>query len=104
MIIPQIENLQKIIDKMDEKQAYGLVMLNTTNNFQILVDNWDKLIKFISLTLYFVNPFSKLDKKWVINPHVHHKICDENSLKTGLKSMFEMVTPLTEKDIELKFK
>jgi hypothetical protein len=70
----------------------------------MLVDNWDKLIKFPSLTLYFVNPFSKLDKKWLINPYVHSKICDDKSLKTGLKSMFEMVTPLSDADMEQKFK
>ena len=104
MIIPQIGDLKEIISKMNEKEAYGLVVLNTNNNFQMLIDNWKELIRFNFLTLYFVNPFSKLDKKWVINPHVHSKICDDNSLKTGLKSMFDMVTPLTDGEIEQKFK
>jgi len=104
IIKPQIEKIEEIINKLNEKDAFGLVMLNTTKNFEILVENWNKLTNFTSLTLYFVNTFSKLDKKWVTNPHVHHKVCDENSLKTGLKSMFDMVTPLTEQDIESKFK
>ena len=69
-----------------------------------MLDNWDKLTKYTSLMLYFVNPFSKLDKKWVINPHVHSKICDDKALRNGLKSMFEMVTALSEADIQQKFK
>lgn len=104
MIIPKIVDLKEIISKMNEKEAYGLVVLNTNNNFLMLVDNWKELIRFSFLTFYFVNPFSRLDEKWVINPHVHSKICDDNSLKTGLKSMFRMVVHLTEAEIQQKFK
>ncbi len=102
IIMPEIDNIEEVIAKINEKDYFGLVMLNTTNNFEMVVENWNKLVKFDSLMLYFINPFSTLDKKWVICPHVHHKICDKNSFKTGLKSMFDMVTPIT--NVQQKFK
>jgi len=104
MVKPQISSFEELIAKINETDNFGVVMLNTSKNFEIMAENWDKLIKFRSLTLYFVNPFSELDKKWVINPYVHSRICDENSLKIGLKSMFDMVDPLTDQEIEAKFK
>jgi len=104
IIEPIIEDLNKIIDKIPEDKHYGLVVFNTKNNFNSIIENWNKLIKITHLCIYFVNPDSTLDKKWIIFPHTHNRICDESSLKTGLKSMFDMVDPITEKEIEAKFK
>ena len=61
---------------------------------------WNKLILIRNLSLYFVNPFSKQEKRWVINPHLHHKISDAESLELGLNSLFIMVDPITEKEVE----
>ncbi len=44
--------------------------------------------------------FASGDKKWILKPYVHNKIAEEKSLKTGLKSMFDMVGPIDEQDIE----
>jgi hypothetical protein len=41
--------------------------------------------------MYFVNPESATDKKWMIYPHTHHKISDPSSLKLGLESLFSTV-------------
>jgi len=92
--------MEEVTAKLNEKKHFGLIVFNTKENFDIIIENWDKLIKFNFLTIYFVNPFSSLDKKWIINPSVHHKICDESSLKLGLKSMFESVDVITEKEID----
>ncbi len=89
--------------KLNEKGHFALVMLNTAANFEMIIESWNKLTKFNFLTLYFVNPFSKLDKRWMVKPYVHQKICDDTSLKTGLKSMFDMVDNLSESDIKVKF-
>ena len=66
--------------------------------------NWDEFSKFKGLVFYFINPFSNLDKKWVVQPYVHAQIADNASLKTGLKSMFETVDLLNEEEINEKFK
>ena len=74
-------------------------MLNSKENLDFLMNKWNKLIKFDKLTIFFVNPFSELEKKWFISPYVHNKICDKDSLKLGLKTMFETVESITEKEI-----
>lgn len=77
----------------------SIVMLNSKENLDFLMNKWNKLIKFEKLTLFFINPFSEPDKKWFISPYIHNKICDEDSLRLGLKTMFETVEAITEKDI-----
>ena len=104
LVEPVIQDIDNMIGKLDKDGNYALVVFNTAENFNMVVEKWDKLIEFKSLKMYFVNPFSNLDKKWIISPFTHHRICDESSLKTGLKSMFEMVEPLSEGQIEAKFK
>jgi len=52
------------------------------------------------LSFYFINPFSKLDEKWIIFPHTHHRICDPDSLQTGLRTMSEMVDEITEDQLK----
>ena len=80
----------------------SIVMLNSKENLDFLMNKWNKLIKFEKLTLFFINPFSEPDKKWFISPYVHDRICDNDSLKLGLKTMFETVESITEKDIMKK--
>src|SRR3989338_9079960 len=96
IIRPLLKDAEEIIKKMDKEGHYGLVMLNNKENLNIVIWNWKRLIEFKNLCVYFVNPFSQLDKKWLVFPCTHSRICDENSLETGLKAMFEMVEPITE--------
>jgi hypothetical protein len=103
-IEPEINVLDSILAKLDDKGYYSLLLLNTADNFKIILANWQKLVRYAHLSIFFVNPFSSLDKKWIIFPYTHHKICDESSLESGLKAMFDMVEPITKKDIEEKFK
>lgn len=102
IISPSISNLDLIISKLKNDSHYCIVTLNSGENLDSLIKNWRRLIEFKLLCVIFVNPFSQLDKKWIIYPYTHHKICDESSLKTGLKSMFEMVEPIEEKELVAK--
>ena len=81
---------------------FSIVTINSKENFDIVIKSWDRLIGFKFLNIIFVNPFSGMDKKWIVFPHIHHKICDESSLKTGLKSMFETVEPIEEQQLIAK--
>ncbi|HLC60445.1 MAG TPA: hypothetical protein VJJ52_03370 [Candidatus Nanoarchaeia archaeon] len=98
IISPSINNLDSIIPKLKNDSHFCIVALNSSENLECLIKNWRKLIDFKFLSIIFVNPFSQLDKKWIIYPYTHHRICDESSLKTGLKSMFDMVEPIEEKE------
>ena len=91
-----------VTKEINKEKNICVVMLNSKENFNFLINKWNKLIKFEKLTLFFVNPFSEPDKKWFISPYMHNKICDEDSLKLGLKTMFETVETITEKELMKK--
>jgi hypothetical protein len=97
--VPFPEDIEKTAASLTEEHK-GLVVYNTKENFDNLAKAWKKLAEIKNLTIYFVNPFSKLDKKWIINPQVHNSISDAASLKQGLVSMFMMVDPTTKEDVE----
>jgi hypothetical protein len=102
IIAPSIADIGSIISRMDNKAYYSIVTLNSRENFDSMIKSWPKLVSFKFLNIIFVNPFSQLDKKWIIFPHTHHKVCDEASLENGLKSMFEMVEPIEEAQLVAK--
>lgn len=88
-----------VVEEINKDKKICVIMLNSKENFDFLIDKWNKLMKFEKLTLFFVNPLSDLEKKWFISPYVHNKICDDDSLNIGLKTMFETVESITEKEI-----
>ena len=96
IVAPQLKDMDSIIKKISNNSYFSIVTLNSKENFDAIVNIWSKLTGFKFLNIIFVNPFSESDKKWVIFPHTHHKICDESSLEAGLKSMFGMVEPIEE--------
>ena len=96
IIAANIIDIDSIIKKINNDFYLSIVTLNSKENFDIVLKNWNKLTNFKFLNIIFANPFSELDKKWIVFPYTHQRICDESSLKTGLKSMFEMVEPIEE--------
>ncbi len=72
----------------DAASHITIVTLNINENFRYLVSSWHSLAKYPNLTIYFANPLSTTETKWIIRPHLHDKIADDTSLKNGLKSMF----------------
>jgi hypothetical protein len=99
-VIAQPKFGREIFDKITKEKHIILVGFNSEDNFEFLVENWRQLVTFPNLTIYFINPLSELDKRWVICPFVHQRICDNASLKTGLRAMYETVEPLTEAKIK----
>lgn len=96
IIASGINDIDAIAQKITDNFYFSIVTLNSKENFEILLNNWHKLVNFKFLNLIFVNPFSETDKKWIVFPYTHQKICDGYSLKNGLKSMFAMVEPIEE--------
>ena len=102
IVAPQLKDLDSIIKKISGNSYFSIVTLNSKENFDAVVKSWSRLTGFKFLNIIFVNPFSESDKKWVIFPHTHHKICDEGSLEAGLNSMFVMVEPIEENQLLAK--
>ena len=99
IITPNFLDIEPIIQRMNDKFYFTIVTLNSKENFDAMLKNWSRLIDFKFLSIIFVNPFSELDKKWIIAPNIHQKISDESSLKNGLRAMFEMVEPIEEQQL-----
>src|SRR3989338_7673833 len=95
LIMPILErSILEVINNKSNNENLGLVTLNSFQNLKFLYANWEKFKGMGFLSLYFVNPFSNADKAWILNPYIHDRICDKNSLEMGLKAMAEMVEPI----------
>ena len=102
IIIPNITDFDNIIQKFNNNSYFSIVTLNSKNNLDVVIKNWNRLVQFKFLNIIFVNPLSELDKKWIVFPYTHQKVCDGSSLENGLKSMFEMVEPIEEAQLNAK--
>lgn len=99
---PTIKDIDKLISALPKDKNVLLFVLNSFDNFNSVVENWKRFADLENLTIYFVNMFSHTEKKWAIKPKVHDLISDSKSLKSGLNSMFMMVEPVREQDLEGK--
>lgn len=103
LAIMKIVDMSRILESFkDENGHYGIVTFNMQENVDAMINNWDKLCKFRFLSVYFINPWSDADKKWIIYPYTHNNICERDSLAMGIKSMSEMVEFLTESVVKAK--
>jgi hypothetical protein len=82
-----------------KEEHKGIVVYNTQKNFDMLTSEWKKLSAIKNLAIYFVNPFSKTEKRWIINPYTHSLVSDASSLKQGLSAMFVMVDAITQDEV-----
>ena len=97
-----LSSFDLVSSKITKSGNFCIFTVNSAENFGFLVQSWKKICQYSNLTLIFANPFSSLDKKWVVSPYTHNRICDEGSLQLGLKSMFEMVETIDEKQLLIK--
>ncbi len=104
LVVPQLDDPEKIIEKLHPEKHVSLIILNNEENLKIIVNNWKKFIGFRFFSIYFVNPFSIMEKKWIIFPYTHERIKDDTSFEVGMKSMFESVNPITSEELERNIK
>lgn len=92
MIMPRIKNIRDLLEKLNDSMA-TVVVLNTKENLDAVIENWSALKEHKKLCIIFVNPDSELEKKWIVFPYTHERITEKASLKKGLKSLFHTVEP-----------
>jgi len=80
------EGMDKIMATDDDMIV---AVLNSKQNIDVMVKNWDSLAKKAKLRFYFINP--KADDKWIISPHTHHKITERRSLRKGIVSLSQNI-------------
>ncbi len=97
VILPELDDANAVLKRLGQvkDRHLTLVTLNNQNNLDILIKYWHEFVDLgPKFSIFFVNPFSKTDKIWIIYPYVHQRIADEASLALGLKAMFEIVEPI----------
>ena len=78
-----------------------MVTYNTKEAFDAVIKNWEKLAKFKRhFSIYFVNPFSRTEKRWTIYPMTHDMVTEKAGLKPGLASLFLTVDAITKEEVE----
>src|SRR3989338_8795172 len=87
LILPNLADASQVLSSLAQDQHVAIVSLNNKANREKLAESWKTLAQYKLLTIYFANPFSQGEKKWVLMPHVHDKICDAASLTTGFNSL-----------------
>jgi len=92
IVVPFIDKIESIIQKIGASSEFiSLVIFNSKDNLNTVIKNWEKLSKNPKFSVYFVNPFSNLEKKWIIFPSTHSLISSGPSLKKGLLALFSTV-------------
>ena len=84
-------DVENIRNKDAESDLIDVIVLNSESNFDLLIKKWDILAKINNLKIHFVNPKLKENNFWIINPSIHNKIIEQNTLKKGLRTLFESV-------------
>ncbi|MBU0615780.1 MAG: hypothetical protein KJ601_06825 [Nanoarchaeota archaeon] len=81
--------IKPVLDMSNDADS-NIYTYNTMDNFYFLLSNWDYFVN-LKAQICFVNPNSFLEKKWLVNPYVHDRICERSALKRGLTSLFQTV-------------
>lgn len=81
----KIEHLIPLLKNVEKNKKYYLVCLNLKENIESVHNNWNILSKIENLYIIFVEP--NKNEKWILKPHLHNKISDDETLKEGLFSL-----------------
>lgn len=98
IIIPDIDDVNAVLKRLSQvkDKHLTLITLNSQSNLDLLIKYWHEFVDLgQKFSIFFINPFSKTDRVWIIYPYIHQRIADEESLALGLRAMFEVVEPIT---------
>ena len=102
-MVPFVNDLSTALEPLKGYEHCTLICYNAKENFDVLVNNWERLVNFKKhFHMYFVNPFSNTLKQWAIYPHTHQIITQGQALKLGLTTLFQTVEATTKEALEKK--
>ena len=91
-ILTTLPAAQEATAPLTDAAHCSIVTYHTMENFNALIRDWEHYAKFKRhFSLYFVNPFSRQDKLWVLYPASHHAISEDSNRKAGLNSIASVV-------------
>ncbi len=83
------EELSEDVLDLETERKTVVVCLNTSDNLDFLVENWEEFSDRKNFYFVFCHPGA--NQFWAVNPNKHSKIADEENLESGLNSMSESV-------------
>lgn len=91
-ILPELGAAQEALAPLTPVNHCAIITYQTPENFDALIRDWNAYANFKRhFAIYFVNPFSKQDKLWVIYPSSHNAVTEAAALKPGLVSIASSV-------------
>ncbi|MBN2458073.1 hypothetical protein JXB31_02995 [Candidatus Woesearchaeota archaeon] len=102
LIEPYFSAMDSLIGRIKDCQqdfdSVLVVTLNSKANVSGLIECWGRLVSIHILTIYFVNPYSEKEKRWIITPYSHDMVAHRQSLKSGLMSLYSNVDEYQKKN------
>lgn len=86
LCVEELINLKK--EQIKSTEEVIISCLNQIKNLNYVLENWQEL-KDTNIVIIFANPQKSMH--WTIKPKIHDSVTEKNSLKTGLKSLFETI-------------
>lgn len=88
LVEPKLEDIDKILGALSGNEHCGVATYHTKENFAFLLMHWEQFASFKKhFRMYFVNPFSQLDRQWIIFPATQQMLSGGLSVKIGLESL-----------------
>jgi hypothetical protein len=95
----ELDGILSRLEKFKKDFSTDLFVFNTKENFDEVVSHWKLVSKFDKqFKIYFVNPFSGLETKWVVFPYTHDMLSED--FKAGLKALYATVESFTQQQYE----
>ena len=77
-------------EELDPNKRQGIATLNTKENLEFLIKNWDQYKDHPTLKIVFANPAR--NERWILVPSHHNKVADPESLRLGFEAMFTSIS------------
>lgn len=90
LVVPKLSADDSLFAKVSTTSVL-LVVFNSRQNLEFLIANWQKFVLNPKLCIFFVNPESSHDKKWIIYPQTHNSLIEPAALRQGLETLFSGV-------------
>jgi len=75
----------KALENYKEYDKLFIICAESRTNIDFIIENWKEIL-IKNLTIVFVN--IKMNNRVLLNPFVHNMICDETTLESGIRALF----------------
>lgn len=87
-----INHIQEGIAHLDNLKGEKIYFVtpNTKTNIKETITQWKQLCEHKELTIIYANP--KANESWLLHPHTHANVSEQESLAQGLQTLYESIS------------